>query len=113
MPDPISAAQNIGPKDGCLADVAPTMLALMNLQQPPEMSGQSFSLKRTSNVRRLTPTCLAGSVAFLTLSADGVEAQDEQELERIERRSNSTPGKAILDSERRALDKGVSSLRET
>jgi len=42
----IGAAQNIGAlKDGCLADVAPTMLALMNLQQPPEMSGQSLLIE--------------------------------------------------------------------
>jgi len=31
-----------GVRDGCLADVAPTLLALLGLEQPAEMSGQSL-----------------------------------------------------------------------
>ena len=43
---------------------------------------------------------------------DGVEAQNKQELERIERQiETQRQERQILDSERRALDKGVSSLR--
>ena len=42
----IGSAQGIGAlKDGCLADVAPTMLALMGLPKPKEMSGQSLLIE--------------------------------------------------------------------
>lgn len=36
------AIQNISLNDGCLADVAPTMLALMKIEQPTEMTGHSL-----------------------------------------------------------------------
>tara|TARA_B100000676_G_scaffold307369_1_gene365686 strand:+ start:1889 stop:3523 length:1635 start_codon:yes stop_codon:yes gene_type:complete len=42
----IGAAPGIGAiKDGCLADVAPTMLALMGIPKPKEMSGQSLLIE--------------------------------------------------------------------
>ena len=34
---------------GILADVAPTMLSLLNLQQPEEMTGKSLILKDTDS----------------------------------------------------------------
>ena len=42
----IGSAQGIEAlKDGCLADVAPTMLALMGIPKPKEMSGQSLLIE--------------------------------------------------------------------
>ena len=42
----IGAASGVGAlKDGCLADVAPTMLALMGIPKPKEMSGQSLLIE--------------------------------------------------------------------
>jgi 2,3-bisphosphoglycerate-independent phosphoglycerate mutase len=42
----IGSAKGIGAlKDGCLADVAPTMLALMGIPKPKEMSGQSLLIE--------------------------------------------------------------------
>jgi len=35
-------AERVRLRDGQLADIAPTVLALMNLPQPKEMSGQSL-----------------------------------------------------------------------
>ncbi len=36
---------NVRLRDGCLADIAPTMLELMGLKQPPEMTGKTLILK--------------------------------------------------------------------
>jgi 2,3-bisphosphoglycerate-independent phosphoglycerate mutase len=42
----IGASQGVSAlKDGCLADVAPTMLALMGIPKPKEMSGQSLLIE--------------------------------------------------------------------
>ena len=40
--------------DGCLADIAPTILELMNLNQPVEMTGQSL-IRARSPVRAAEP----------------------------------------------------------
>ncbi len=37
--------------DGCLADIAPTILQILNLPQPPEMTGQSMILPTEFEVR--------------------------------------------------------------
>jgi 2,3-bisphosphoglycerate-independent phosphoglycerate mutase len=38
----VSSEQKVELKDGILADVAPTILARMGLQQPSEMTGHSL-----------------------------------------------------------------------
>jgi 2,3-bisphosphoglycerate-independent phosphoglycerate mutase len=37
--------------DGCLADVAPTLLDLMGMAQPPEMTGVSLAVRDTAKAR--------------------------------------------------------------
>ena len=44
-PDPVSAVTRIALREGgILADVAPTLLALLGVPQPPQMSGKSLIL---------------------------------------------------------------------
>ena len=38
----VNGPKGVGMRDGCLADLAPTLLALMGLEQPPEMTGESL-----------------------------------------------------------------------